>query len=146
MGACLQTWASTEGLQMMKNQGRSADREQDVLSAAEVVACVEACFFCANVCTTCADACLADDAVAEMRQCIVNDLDCADICTSTARVLSRRSFGDRQLTVAMLEACRVACGRCAQECERHDMDHCRICAGTCRTCEQECATVLAALQ
>ena len=50
--------------------------------------CIEACFECAQTCTACADACLAEDMVAELTQCIRLNLDCADLCETTGRVLS----------------------------------------------------------
>jgi hypothetical protein len=45
----------------------------------KLAACIAACFECAQGCTACADACLAEDSVADLRHCIRNNLDCADI-------------------------------------------------------------------
>ncbi|MEQ7739658.1 four-helix bundle copper-binding protein [Escherichia coli] len=47
----------------------------------------------------------------------------------------------------MLEACRTACGACAEECERHAAmhDHCQICAEACRRCEQACDALLSSI-
>ena len=106
--------------------------------------CIDACVECAQVCTACADACLSEDMVAELTTCIRTDLDCADICAMTGAVLSRHTGYDANLTSAVLQACRLACGTCADECERHaDMhEHCRICAEACRRCERACATLL----
>src|SRR3546814_15849181 len=36
--------------------------------------------FCSDICTSCADACIAEDKVADLRQCIRVCLDCADVC------------------------------------------------------------------
>lgn len=44
---------------------------------------------CAETCTACADACLSGKSVAQLTKCVRTDLDCADICDTTARVLSR---------------------------------------------------------
>ncbi|MHB8898378.1 MAG: four-helix bundle copper-binding protein [Thermoguttaceae bacterium] len=30
------------------------------------------------------------------------------------------------------------CDACADECEKHDMEHCRKCAEACRRCAEEC--------
>jgi hypothetical protein len=30
------------------------------------------------------------------------------------------------------------CEACAEECARHDMEHCRACADACRRCADEC--------
>ena len=104
-----------------------------VLDANALVACIEAAHDCAAACTACADACLAEDDVAEMRSCIRRDLDCADVATTTAAVLSRQVAMDLGLVRVVLEACAVASKRCAVECglhaDRHD--HCRICAQAC---------------
>ena len=53
-------------------------------------ACIAACFECAQVCTACADACLAEDVVADLTKCIRTNLDCADVCETTGRVVSAR--------------------------------------------------------
>jgi hypothetical protein len=66
-------------------------------------ACIEACVECAQACTTCADACLSEDMVAELTKCIRTNLDCADVCDATGRVLSRHTGYDANLTRAVLE-------------------------------------------
>jgi hypothetical protein len=110
-------------------------------------ACIEACIECAQACTACADACLSEDMVAELTTCIRTDLDCADVCEATGRVLSRHTGYDANVTRAVLEACATACGACGDECERHAgmHEHCRVCAETCRRCEEACRTLLTAL-
>lgn len=112
-----------------------------------LVACIDACVDCAQVCTACADACLSEEMVDQLRACIRTDLDCADICATTARVLSRHTGYDANLTEAVLRACIAACQACGDDCASHaDMhDHCRICAETCRTCQQACEALLNAL-
>ncbi len=102
---------------------------------------------CSQACTACADACLSEEMVADLRKCIRTDLDCADLCDTTARVLSRHTGYDANLTRAVLEACAVACRACADECERHAgmHEHCRVCAEACRACEAACAELAAAM-
>ncbi len=109
--------------------------------------CIAACFACAQTCTACADACLAKDMVPDLRACISTNLDCADICDATGRILSRRTGDSATVMRAVLEACLAACRACAEECEQHaDMhEHCRICAEACRRCEQACERLLATL-
>ncbi len=111
-----------------------------------MVDCVAACFECAQACTACADACLSEDMVADLTTCIRTNLDCADVCETTGRVLSRAG-SDADVTRAVLQACVRACGSCGDECARHaDMhEHCRICADACRRCEEACSRVLAAM-
>jgi hypothetical protein len=102
---------------------------------------------CDAACTACADACLSEDMVAELTKCVRTNLDCADICAATARVLSRHTGYDANISRAMLLACVTACASCAEECARHaEMhEHCRICAETCRACERACRELLAAM-
>jgi hypothetical protein len=90
----------------------------------------------------CADACLSEPAFAELAHCIRTDLDCADICTATAQVLSRRT-GTAGVLDALLRACEEACRACAGECERHATHHrhCALCAEACRSCEDACRQV-----
>lgn len=64
--------------------------DRDVLAR-----CIDACGQCAGTCTSCADACLSEEMVAELRKCIRLNLDCADICSATGRVLIRQPNGER---------------------------------------------------
>ncbi len=113
----------------------------------KLAACIEACFSCAQTCTACADACLSESLIAELAKCIRTDLDCADICDTTGRVLSRHTGYDMNLTRSMVEACAAACRVCAEECSKHaDIhEHCRVCAEQCRRCERACEELLAVL-
>lgn len=106
----------------------------------QAYALVTAASECVAVCTTCADACLSEDDPSDLRDCIRLDLDCADICGTTARLFARPGEQDAETLRAQLDACARACTACAEECEGHadSMDHCRICAETCRTCAEAC--------
>ncbi len=94
--------------------------------------------FCAAICTSCADACLAEEMVAKMRECIRKCLDCADVCTMTFHVATRRAASNEGVLRRALELCVAACETCAAECERHDNDHCAQCATMCRECADDC--------
>jgi hypothetical protein len=85
--------------------------------------------------------------VAELRQCIRLNLDCADACFATARIATRRAGGNVEVIAPMLQACLEACRRCGAECAMHGehMEHCRICAEACQRCEQACEAALASL-
>ncbi len=109
--------------------------------------CIEACIECAQACTACADACLSEDSVAELTKCIRTNPDCADICEVTGRVLSRHTGYDANLTRTVLQACAVACKSCGDECEAHASmhEHCRVCANSCRRCEQACQDLIGSL-
>ncbi|WP_106399486.1 four-helix bundle copper-binding protein [Actinocorallia populi] len=106
---------------------------------------VEILLECSQACTACADACLSEQDVADLAKCIRTDLDCADICDTTARVLSRHTGYDANITRAQLQACAQACSACATECERHagHHEHCRACAEVCRRCAEACRGLLA---
>lgn len=98
---------------------------------------------CAAICNSCADACSAEEM--DMRRSIRLTTDCADVCTATYRVASRRTDHNRQLIRTMLAACIEACEACAEECERHDNAHCRRCAVMCRECARDCRLALTQL-
>lgn len=107
--------------------------------------CIEACTECAQACTLCADDCLGEQGeVDSLVKCVRLNLDCADICAATGRVVSRQTEYDANVTRAQLQACIAACKSCGDECESHaeHMEHCRVCAEQCRRCEQACADLL----
>lgn len=99
---------------------------------------------CAQICTSCADACLAEEHAAGLRRCIRLNLDCADVCETTARLVVRQTDSPNELVHAQLHACILACQLCADECETHAgrHDHCRICSETCRHCQGRCNFLL----
>ncbi len=101
--------------------------------------------FCSAICTSCADACLAEEMVEHMRQCIRTCLDCADICAATAGVAARRTGSNEIVLCEMLQLCVTACDICAEECARHDHEHCRLCAEMCRECARDCRAALEAI-
>jgi len=108
---------------------------------------IDALVVCSQTCTACADACLSEDMVADLRKCIRTNLDCADSCGATARILSRHTEYDANITRAHLEACIAACRACGDECEQHAgmHEHCRICAEACRECEEACRELLTSI-
>lgn len=105
-----------------------------------LIRCIEECYSCSQACTVCADACLGEEMVQQLKQCIRLNLDCADVCSATGSVASRRTGSNEAIIVRMLEACADACRACGDECEKHASmhEHCRICAESCRRCEQAC--------
>ncbi len=118
-----------------------------ILGAAHVATAVDACLAASQASTSCADLCLAEDDVAALRDCIALSQNCADVCDTTARVLSRPTRSEKNVLVHhMLRACVRACTSCAEECARHAADHrhCAICATACRACEHGCTALLEA--
>src|SRR4051812_881684 len=88
---------------------------------------IDAAYACAQTCTSCADACLAEEMVAQLRQCIRLNLDCADVCAALATLGNRRTGSNEGVIRKMLDACITACHLCGEECQRHagKHEHCR---------------------
>ena len=112
-----------------------------------LIGAIDEMYACAQACTSCADACVAEQRVAALRQCIRLNVDCADVCLATATVATRRTGSDEEVVRKMLDACITACRLCGEECQRHagHHEHCRICADACRTCEAACLQAVRSL-
>ena len=97
---------------------------------------IDALYACAAVCDYCAAACLNEDDVNSLTPCVGLDMDCAEICRTTATLLARGSEHGEH----MLKECIEVCEKCAAECDKHaaHMDHCRRCAEACRKCVAVC--------
>ncbi|MEA1798048.1 four-helix bundle copper-binding protein (plasmid) [Rhodococcus sp. NyZ502] len=117
------------------------------IDRSKLVACIDLCTDCSQACTACADACLSETAVADLTKCIRTNLDCADICQTTGRVLSRHTGSDESLTRTVLETCAAACKACGAECVKHGSmhEHCDICAKACHRCEHACRELISTL-
>ena len=112
-----------------------------------LAAAIDAISDCAQACIADTDADLGEQDVTEMVRCIRLCLDCTDICTATAAVISRPADYDADVARPLLQACVAICKSCGDECERHaHMQHCRVCAEACRRCEQACRELLNALK
>jgi len=109
-----------------------------------LIAAIDAAYDCAQTCTSCADACLAEQMVHDLRQCIRLNMDCADVCAATASISNRRTGSNEEVIRRMLDTCITACRLCGEECARHAShhEHCRVCAESCRTCERACQEAL----
>lgn len=112
------------------------------------VACIAACLDCVTCCTACADACLAEDDVSDLRQCIRLNLDCADLCATIGRIVTRGTGLNEILLAEVINLCALICRMCAAECARHEEqhEHCRICALACRSCAEACGEAIRSLR
>jgi hypothetical protein len=140
----MQRWTITLGVPVMHNLEPILRVHPHQPSDMDLIQhCVEACFACAQTCTVCADACMSEPNIAELRECIRVDMDCADVCVATGRVVARLNRPHRTPMKALLTACIEACRTCAEQCSQHAgmHEHCRICAQTCVACEQACASL-----
>lgn len=89
---------------------------------------------CINHCNHCADACLEEDNVKMMVDCIRTDRACAAVCSAVADVLATK-YKDVQ---GLLDYCVKICEACAKECAKHEHQHCKDCAEACRKCAEAC--------
>jgi len=94
---------------------------------------------CINHCTYCADACLDEDNLEKMVDCIRLDRTCAEACAALAQILAIRHSDVKGL----VEYCQKICEACAEECAKHQHDHCQACAEACRKCAEACKNFLA---
>lgn len=106
--------------------------------------CITACADCGQTCTVCADACLAEPNRDMLIRCIRLNLDCADVCAATTRMLARQTETEWEVVNLQLQSCAASSRRCGEECDTHadHHAHCRICAEACRSCEQACIQLL----
>jgi len=117
------------------------------MDVALLAAAIDAINDCAQACIADTDADLGEQDVTEMVKCIRLCLDCVDVCTATAAVISRPADYDADVTRPLLQACVAICKSCGDECERHaHMQHCRICAEACQRCERACRELLEAMK
>jgi uncharacterized membrane protein len=118
------------------------------VDAGVLAATIDALTDCAQACTADTDADLSEQNVTDMVKCIRLCLNCADVCTATAGVISRPAAYDPDVAKPLLQACVAICRSCGDECERHAQHHahCRVCAEACRRCEQACRELLAAIK
>lgn len=101
---------------------------------------------CSKTCVTCADACLGEKDQM-LIPCIRICQDCADICYTTNRLLSRLTETPMNILRSQLQTCAKACQDCGQECNKHaeKYEHCKICAEACFRCEKACNELLEAM-
>lgn len=105
-------------------------------------ACVAALVRAATVCTVCVDGCL-DEHGPDLGRAIRLTLDCVDVLSATAAVLSRHFDAAPTNTRHLLDACIAATSACADVLEQGDPpEHRRRCATECRRTGQACRRLL----
>jgi len=109
-----------------------------------ILECLRTCSECSIACIGCADACMAEDAVADLRECIRVNLDCADLAATTGAVIARLTKPQKAPVKALLNATIESCHSCAQVCENHAAmhEHCKACAECCHSCAHACTALL----
>lgn len=94
---------------------------------------------CINHCNYCADACLDEDDVKKMKECIRIDKVCAEACAALSQILAIKGSD----AAGLVKYCQEVCRKCAEECEKHNTQHCKDCAKACRECEEACKSYTA---
>ncbi|MDB5009326.1 MAG: four-helix bundle copper-binding protein [Mucilaginibacter sp.] len=89
---------------------------------------------CFLACEDCYTACLNEEDVNLMKRCIGLDRDCADICLQGVSLLKRNS----EIIIPYLTLCEKVCRLCAEECVKHEAEHCKLCAAACVACADAC--------
>ena len=74
-----------------------------------------------------------------MANCIQLDMECAAICYAAAQLMSLGS----EKAKAICSICADICYQCAEECGKHNTEHCQECAGACKQCAEECRKMAA---
>lgn len=91
---------------------------------------------CAAHCTYCADACLNEDNLEAMITCIRLDKVCKVTCLALTQALSVDI--SKKNIEGLVQYCQQICNLCAEECEKHEAQHCKDCAEACRKCAEAC--------
>ncbi|RKL66300.1 four-helix bundle copper-binding protein [Salipaludibacillus neizhouensis] len=94
---------------------------------------------CMEACNHCYDACLKEDDIQMMSDCIRLDRECADICGYFEQALGRGT----PFVSVLAGVCAQICEACGNECKKHDHDHCQKCAKACFECAEECRKLAA---
>lgn len=94
-------------------------------------ACIKSCDYCAN-------ACLNENHVQEMVDCMRANHVCAEVCSALHQLLVM----DYSEVEELVKYCIKVSGDCADECEKHENEACRKCAKACRDCVAACEDFL----
>jgi len=91
---------------------------------------------CQAACNYCFDMCLQEEDVKMMRKCIKLDKECSEICSVTLSMLASNSPFAKKI----VKLCASICIKCADECKKHNNQHCKDCAKACQKCADACNT------
>jgi hypothetical protein len=109
--------------------------------AQEMRQCIQDCLECANICDQTLAYCL-ELGGAHARAEHVNLLrDCEETCTIAASMMGRKSRFSGQ----QRELCAIVCGACADTCDAIGPDDAQMiaCAEACRRCQESCQALSA---
>jgi uncharacterized protein YhaN len=104
----------------------------------EMERCVDSCFEAVQATEWCADQCTGSE---EMQDCARLCRDVADLATQCGRFCSRESTFHTRTA----ELCADASEQCADECAKHDAEHCQVTEEKLRECADACREMVSAM-
>lgn len=95
---------------------------------------------CIKSCDYSANACLRNNHVQEMVNCMrVNNV-CAEVCSSLRHLL----LMEYEAVEELVQYCIKVCDDCAVECAKHDLEQCIACTKASTDCAKACREFLTA--
>lgn len=110
-----------------------------IMKSSEIKACIELCYQCANACDACTTNTLKEKEVIAMTKCIELNIYCAEVCRLAASLVSKGEL----FMPEICGFCAKVCNACADECARHQNEHCLESAFFCRQCAEACSKLTA---
>ncbi|WP_340023978.1 four-helix bundle copper-binding protein [Paenibacillus sp. FSL K6-1096] len=104
--------------------------------------CIDACLKCMDACNYSYVSSLKEYNLADLRESIQLDRECADICSFAVQAMTRRS----PFVAEILRLCAEICDRCADASSRHEHTHCQDCIDACRNAAMACRLVSEAVE
>jgi hypothetical protein len=117
--------------------GTAQDKPAHDQHAAAFLDCAKVCNDCQRQCDSCARHCalLVAEGKKDHLETLGTCTDCADICATAARIVSRQG----PFSAGICEGCARACDACGAACDKFKDDaHMKACADSCRKCAQAC--------
>jgi hypothetical protein len=137
-------WSVTSGIQIVcwvdfdirrSDKKGKMNGQTDSMMDEKMRACIQECQNCQNVCTETITHCLQIGGDHAEPNHIRLQMDCAEICLTSANFMLRMS----DLHAETCGVCAEVCERCAEDCERFgDDEMMQQCAQACRSCAQSC--------
>ncbi len=103
--------------------------------------CAKACNDCQRECDSCARHCalLVADGKKDHMTTLGTCTDCADICSTAARITSRQG----PFSAGICEGCAKACDACGEACGKFaDDEHMMKCSEQCKACAKACREMI----
>jgi hypothetical protein len=107
----------------------------DTARSPEIQQCIRECSTCHDICLETLTHCLAQGGPHVEPEHLALQLDCAEICQTSANFMLRAS----SVHTETCRACAAVCARCAESCEQITGDDAMSrCAKACRRCAESC--------